>query len=282
MADSNDIWQDPDTGGANWGANVAGGAGTGAAAGASIGTAVMPGYGTAIGAGVGAVLGIVGGIFQSIAEDDQNERKHEALRELAKRTNTSYDNIKKMYEDFYANYKTGGTQADAIEAASKIRNWDSTFAQRLADSGLLDDEGNLKNFDYDKNVEDFLNPYMGNVIDASNAKIQHSAAGAALGRSTGAAKAISENTAKEYDKLYNTALDAYKYDRSQSYNEWSDYAARQQQLLNTMLENDKWGIEQQKALGDQFLDWQAQQVQNYANLEKDRVNTNAQITMAAL
>jgi len=282
MADSNDLWQDVDTGGANWGANVAGGAGTGAAAGASIGTAVMPGYGTAIGAGLGAVLGIVGGVFQSIAEDDQNRRKHEALRELAARTNTSYNDIERMYNEFYANYKTGGTQADAIEAAGKIRNWNSTFAQRLADSGLLDEEGNLKNFDYDKNVEDFLNPYMGNVIDASNAKIQHSAAGAALGRSTGAAKAISENTAKEYDKIYNTALDAYKYDRSQSYNEWSDYAARQQQLLNTMLENDKWGIEQQKALGDQFLDWQAQQVQNYANLEKDRVNTNAQITMAAL
>lgn len=258
--------------GANWGSNLIGGAGTGAAA----GTAAMPGWGTAIGAG----LGLVAGIFQSIAEDDNEQRKQEALDRIARETGASYNRIKMMYDDFYENYQPGGTQQDAIDAAAKIRDWDDTFAARLEESGLSDPES--IEFPYDNTVEDFLNPYMGNVIDASNAKILHSAAGAALGRSTGAAKSISENTAKEYDNIYKTALDAYQTDRSQTYNEWQGYINNMTNRLNTILENDRWGIERQQQLGDQFLDWQAQKVQNQADLEKDRVAANTQIGLARI
>lgn len=256
----------------NWGGNLLSGMGTGAAA----GTAAMPGLGTAIGAGVG----LVAGIFQSIFEDDNEERKQEALRQLAAQTNTSYDKIASMYNDFYQVNRPGGTQKDVEAAANRIRNWDQTVLKRFEEAGLSSPDD--YKFKYDKTVEDFLNPYMGNVIDASNQKIQHSAAGAALGRSTGAAKAISENTAREYDKIYNTALDAYNTDRARSYDEWSGYITNMNNRLNTLLNADRWSIEQQKALGDDFLNWQAQQVENKANLEKDRLNTNTQITLAGL
>lgn len=263
--------------GANWGANLIGGAGTGAAA----GTAVMPGWGTAIGAGVG----LLGGIFQSIAEDDNEARKQELLDNLAQQTNTSYADIKRMYDEFYSNYQKyveagGGSQQDAIDAANAIRSWPSNFEKRLEEAGLSDPED--YKFNYDKTVEDFLNPYMGNVIDVSNAKVQHSAAGAAMGRSTGAAKAIAENTAREYNDIYNTALTAYGQDRSQAYNEWAGYINNMQHRLDTILANDKWGIEQQKALGDEYWDFMGQKTVNDANLEKDRIATQTQIELARI
>lgn len=257
---------------ANWGSNLISGAGTGAAA----GTSVMPGWGTAIGAG----LGLVAGIFQSLAEDENEEARQEKLAEIAASTGQSYDRIEKMFEDFYKNYKPGGTQADAEAAAQKIRDWDENVEKRFAEWGLSSPDD--YKFTYDKSVEDFLNPYMGKVIDASNAKVTASAAGAGLGRSTGAAKAIAQNTAEEYDKLYNTALGQYSTDRSQSYNEWQAYLNQVNKRLDTMLESDKWSIEQQKALGDDFLNWSAQQLENKANLQKDRVNTQTQIALAGL
>jgi len=258
--------------GASWGSNLLSGMGAGAAA----GTAAMPGLGTAIGSGVG----LIAGIFQSIFEDNNEERKQEALRQLAAKTNTSYDKIASMYNDFYQANKPGGTQKDVEAAANRIRNWDQTVLKRFEEAGLSSPED--YKFTYDKTVENFLNPFMGNVIDASNQKVQHSAAGAALGRSTGAAKAIAENTAREYNDIYNTALNAYNTDRAQSYNEWNGYLTNMNNRLNTLLNADQWSIEQQKALGDDFLNWQAQQVENKANLEKDRLNTNTQITLAGL
>jgi len=258
--------------GANWGANLIGGAGTGAAA----GTAAMPGWGTAIGAGVG----LVGGIFQSIAEDDDEERRQQALRKLSKQTNTSYDRIARMYDEFYRNYKPGGTQQDAEEAAAKIRSWDAKVAARFEEAGLTDPSA--YKFNYDKTVDDFLNPYMDSVIDRSNQKVQHSAAGAALGRSTGAAKAISENTARETDELYKTALSAYNTDRAQTYNEFQGYLSNMQNRLNTLLQSDQWSITAQKDLGDDYLNWAAGQLENKANLEQNRTNTDVQIGLAQI
>ena len=262
---------------ANWGANAISGMGTGAAA----GTGAMPGWGTLIGAGVG----LVGSIFQSIFENSNEEEKQEMLDKLSRDIGASYSEISKMYDDFYKQYDAyveagGGGEADAIAAAQAIRDWPANFEARLKEAGLEDPED--YKFTYDKTVEDFLNPYMGSVIDASNAKVQHSAAGAAMGRSTGAAKAIAENTAKEYNDIYNTALTAYGQDRAQSYNEWSGYLNNMQHRLDTILANDKWSIEQQKALGDEYWDNMGQRVTNEANLAKDRLSNSMQVELARL
>ena len=123
---------------------------------------------------------------------------------------------------------------------------------------------------------------MGNVINASNAAVQHSAAGAGLGRSTGAAKAIAENTAKEYDKLYNTALDQYNTERQQSYSEWSDYLNRQKDRFNALLEADKWGIGQEKELTNDVMSLAGEQAQNMADINRERAQTKAQITLAGI
>lgn len=254
------------------------GAISGAGTGATIGTQIAPGWGTAIGGIAGGVLGLVGGIFGAAAEEEDKEERREILDKLSQDLDISYNEIEQAFGEFYRNYTPGGTQQDAIDAASKIRNFDQVFGNRLEEYGLSD-PNNLK-FNYDKTVDDFVNPYMGNVIDASNAKVQHSAAGAGLGRSTGAAKAIAENTAREYDKLYNTALSQYNTDRSQAYNEFQGYLDNANKIVDTLTRNDQWSIEQQKNLGDDFLNWQAQQAENKAGIAQDRINTKTQIGLA--
>lgn len=255
--------------GYNYAASGLQGAGTGASAGAAFGP-----WGAAIGGGVG----LIAGLFGAAAEEEDKERRREMLQQLSQELDISYNQIEQAFGEFYKNYAPGGTQQDAIDAAEKIRNFDSVFGQRLAEYGL-DDPEKMK-FSYDKSVEDFINPYMGNVIEASNRAVQHSAAGAGLGRSTGAAKAIAENTAKQYNDIYNTAVNEYGKDRAQSYQEFQGYLDQANKMLNSLTSNDQWGIEQQKALGNDFLEWQAQQAENKANVLKDRANTKTQIGIA--
>lgn len=284
-----------------------GGAGSGAAAGAAIGS-VVPGWGTAIGAIAGGALGLVGGLFSAAAEEDDAENRRELIAEAAQQLKKDYNEVEQAFGEFYKQYdlakaygytdKAGNVDLNKLgEVGRKIQNWDNQVNQRLVDSGQATIDpitGKVTfidqkfSFDHDTNGDgktdalDFVNPYMGNVIDASNAAVQHSAAGAGLGRSTGAAKAIAENTAKEYDKLYNTALGQYNTERSQSYNEWADYLSRQQDRFKTLLQSDQWGLTAQQGLVDSAMAQQGERAENLANLRKDLANQNANIALAGL
>ena len=242
------------------------------ASGAAAGTAVAPGYGTAIGAG----LGFLGGLFSAWANSKSEEERMEALRSAANQLNASYDKVGDIFNTFYDTYSPGGSQADIDAAARAISDFDPT------DYLYGDDEGTDFKFSYDKSVEDFLNPYYEDVIDKSNRKVSASAAGSALGRGTGAAQAISENTAREYDNLYNTALNQYQTDRAQAYTEFIDYISNMQKRLDSKMQGDQWKIGQQRDLGNEFLDWQSKRAENEANLEQAKANARTQLTLASI
>ena len=242
------------------------------ASGAAAGTAVAPGYGTAIGAG----LGFLGGLFSSWANSKSEEERMNALKSAANQLNASYDKVGNIFQTFYDTYSPGGSQQDVKDAAQAISDFDPT------DYLYGDDEGNDYKFSYDKSVEDFINPYYDDVIDKSNRKVTASAAGAALGRGTGAAQAISENTTREYDNLYNTALNQYQTDRNQAYTEFTDYIGNMQNRLNSKMQGDQWKIGQKQALGNSFLDWQSKKAENEANLEQARSNARTQLTLAGI
>ena len=274
----------------NYGSNMISGAGQGAAAGATASG------GNPFATAAGGVLGMVSGFFQSAAEEADMKRRIKILQQAASNLGVDYNNIAALYGEFAKNYTPGGwtydengnkiSSADLAmrEAAKKINDWDQNVANRLKQVGILDSNGEINTeamkFDYDKTVDDFVNPYMGNVIDASNAKVQHSAAGAGLGRSTGAAKAIAENTAREYNDIYKAGLDAYRQDRGQAYSEWSGYLDNVNKTLDSILKSDQYGIGQQKNLGDEFLKFQSDLVDSQAGIKRDAAQGRAQIALA--
>lgn len=259
--------------------NVLGGAGAGAAA----GTAILPGVGTAIGAGVG----LLGGVFTSIAEMESERERQRALEKLSQTMGYEYNNLANMFKEFYNSYSTGGTQEDAMAAAEKIRNFDSSKYDYMSQfdangDGIISPEEFNGGFDYNEKVEKFLNPYMDKVVDYSNRKITASAAGAGLGRSTGTAEKIARNTAEEYNDLYNTALNAWQNDRDFAYKQWSDYNTQMSNRLNNLMQADQWQIGQQKQLGEDYLNWQSQSMQTQADIARDKLNTQTQISLAGI
>jgi hypothetical protein len=268
---------------------------SGAATGASAGAVAGP-----WGALAGGALGLVGGLFSAAAEEEAAERRRELLEQAAQELNISYNEIEQAFGEFYQQYdlakaygytdENGNVDLNKLGAVGqKIQNWDAQVNKRMADAGWgsidpLTGEFVMNDvkFDYDKDVSDFMDPYMANVIQSSNKAVQHSAAGAGLGRSTGAAQAIAENTAKEYDKLYNTALTAYNQDRTQAYNEWSKVLDNSNQRLQTLLEADKWGLGQEKELTNDVMSLAGEEAKNMADVNRERAQTNAQIKLAGI
>lgn len=89
-------------------------------------------------------------------------------------------------------------------------------------------------FEYGKDVSDFINPYYDKIIGETAGQIQQTAAGAGLGRGTGAATDIARGVAQKEDELYKTALQEYNTDRAQQYQEYNDYIRNMQNRYNNL------------------------------------------------
>lgn len=277
---------------ANYVGNIGGGAATGAAA----GTSIMPGWGTAIGAGAGALMGL----FQSWAESSDEEAKREALKRAAEEMNVGYKQAEKIFNAYYDTYAPAGTKEDIQEAANAIRNFDISKYQLsgedsdgngIPDIYEFDKEGkwDTSQWDWETAKDKYIDPYYQDIIDKSNRAVQASAAGAALGRSTGAAKAISENTVKEYNGLYKDARDmfnqdrsAWNTDRSFEYQKQQDSINNAEERLKNLMLGDQWKIGQQQELGNQLLEFEGNRASNQANLATSKAQTMANLRASGL
>lgn len=279
---------------AHYGSNFIQGAGTGAMAGAATGN----GYAAL----AGGIIGGAAGLFAAWEEEEDEEKKQEILEQAANELDMSYNDIEQIFTEYHKNFNLGDAygfyKEDPITgersidkeklgaAAEAINNFDIDSYFDKYGMSMEDKDGDGKpdafEFAYNKQVTDFLNPYYQDVIDKSNQAVTASAAGAALGRGTGAAEAISENTAREYDKLYNTALNQFNIDRSQAYTEFSDYIKNMNDRLNTAITADQWKIGQQQNLTGQVMDQEASFAESMAGMAQDKANTKTQITLAGI
>lgn len=242
---------------ANWGGNIISGAGTGAAMGSVAGP---------WGALAGGVLGALAGVFSSLSEESDAKRKQAMLDDAKAKFNLTQDEIDSLMEQYYSNPENFlGTREDV-----------DAYKEAIASYNPDDFVYDFGEFNYDKTVDDFVNPYYDKIIKDTSDRVQHSAAGAGVGRGTGAANAIAEAVAQKDDELYKTALQQYNTDRAQTYSEWSGNIDKMQQRLNQLraatetkmnnlgtLAND-YTTQQQNYFGDQVA---SMQNRNNGNLQ---------------
>lgn len=248
---------------ANWGGNIIGGAGTGAAMGSVAGP---------WGALAGGVLGALAGVFSSLSEESDAKRKQEMLDDAKAKFNLTQDEIDSLMEQYYSNPENFlGTREDVDAYKEAIASYNpDDFVYDFGEFKFTDENGK------EKTVDDFVNPYYDKIIKDTSDRVQHSAAGAGVGRGTGAANAIAEAVAQKDDELYKTALQQYNTERAQSYSEWSGNIDRMQQRLNQLraatetkmnnlgtLAND-YTTQQQNYFGDQVA---SMQNRNNGNLQ---------------
>jgi cell shape-determining protein MreC len=200
-------------------ASYAGSAIQGAGTGAAMGSVAGP-----WGAAIGGALGLVAGIFSAYDAEQDARRKQELLDEIKQQFNMDQQEVENLLQQYYSNPDNFlGTREDVDAYKKAVSEYDpNAFVY------------DFDEFNYGKSVDDFVNPYYDKIIGDTEKRISHSAAGAGVGRGTGAANAIAEGVAQKEDELYRTALNEYNTDRSQTYNEWSGNIDKMQQRLNQL------------------------------------------------
>ena len=206
-------------------ANYASSALQGASMGAAAGAAAGP-----IGALAGGALGLIGGIFSAYGDETDEKRKRQLLAEAQEKFNLTQDQVESLLEQYYENPDIFLGTAEDVEAYRKYVDSykPSDFVYDFEEFKYTDENGN------EKTVDDFVNPYYDKIIADTSKRIQNSAAGAGVGRGTGAANAIAQGVAEKENELYQTALNQYNTDRAQSYTEWSGNIDKMQQRLNAL------------------------------------------------
>ena len=147
----------------------------------------------------------------------------------------------------------------------------NAYRQALADYNPEDYAADVGEFSYDKTKEDFLNPYYSRIIGDTANSIQHSAAGAGIGRGTGAALNIAKGTAEKSNELYNTALNEFNTDRDFAYKQYSDAIRNNQARLNALREGTQYKMGLQGDLAQDYINTQDQAFADQMKAQQDRM-----------
>lgn len=210
----------------------------------------------------GAVQGIGGlalGAYDSYKTREAKRQAKDELKKLGLESDASYATMLQDLTNYYANRNTLGTEQDAKTYKDLIQGYDPNAYVYDFDK-----------FEYNKTADDFINPYRDKIIKGTSDALQHTAAGAGLGRGTGAALNIAKGVADKDQELYNAAYNQYTDDRNTSYNQWSDYINKMQNKLNTLQQGYNTQVSMQGNLADDFYKVQDAQMADKLKLAQDR------------
>jgi uncharacterized protein YlbG (UPF0298 family) len=247
-------------------ANNAGTVLSNAGAGAGAGAALGP-----IGAAAGAGIGIIAGAFQAWANSEDEKRRQKILEEASKQLHISQDNLESMFNQYYKDNNSIGNQEDVEQYRNLVEDYDpNEFVY------------DFDEFNYDKGVDDFYAPNKQAIIDKTSDQLQHTAAGAGIGRGTGAANQIATGVAEKNESLYRDALDAMNKDRQFAYQIWNSNIQNQQNRLNQLKNVRDTQISMYGNLADDFQEWNQNKLQQQMALEQNKANQNLQLSLASI
>lgn len=223
------------------------------------------------GAIAGAAGQLGGAAISGYYADKAAQREADARKDAANRllqqgqiTDAQYNELINQINQYYATRGSLGTKQDVNQYKQAIQGYNPE--DYVADVG---------EFDYDKTKEDFVNPYYAQIIGDTRDTIQHSAAGAGLGRGTGAALNIAKGTAEKSDELYRTAQEAYKDDRNFAYQQYIDAINNNQNRLNALRTGTEYKLGLQGDLAQDYYNTRDSQMSDIMQAQQDRLNAKA-------
>lgn len=216
--------------------------------------------------------GLIGSYSQNKAaqaERDAREKAANKLREQGQITDAEYRSLIGQINAYYNNRGSLGTASDANAYKAAIQGYNpEDYAYDFGD------------FNYDKTKEDFLNPYYGRIIGDTANTIQHTAAGAGLGRGTGAALNIAKGTAEKSDELYRTAMSEYNADRNFAYQQYNDAIQNNQNKLNAIRTATEFKLGLQGNLAQDYYNTQDSRMSDIMQAQQDRLNAQQNYSAA--
>lgn len=194
---------------------------------------------------------------------EMNARKDAAkeLRAQGQITDNEYNSVINSINQYYATRGSMGTQNDVNEYKQAIANYNPE------DYAAVD-----PGFNWSGTKEDYLNPYYGKIIGDTANSIQHTAAGAGLGRGTGAALNIAKGVSEKSDELYRTAMTDYQNERDFQYKKYQDAIRNNQNYLSALREGNEYKIGLQGNLAQDYFNTQDSRMSDVLKAQQDKLN----------
>lgn len=217
-----------------------------------------------IGAGASLASSGISAYSNYKSQQAQIEAREKAAKELKAQgqiTDAEYNNIINQINQYYNTRGSLGTQSDVNAYKKAIADYDPN-AYVATDPG----------FNYGKTKEDFINPYYSAIIGDTANQIQHTAAGAGLGRGTGAALNIAQGVASKSDELYRTAMQDFQNDRTFEYQKYQDAIKNNQNALNALKSGTEYKIGLQGNLASDYYGTQDSRMSDVLKAQQDKLN----------
>lgn len=217
-----------------------------------------------IGAGASLASSGISAYANYKAQEAELEARKDAAKELRARgqlTDAEYNSVINSINQYYNTRGSMGTQNDVNEYKQAIANYNPE------DYAAVD-----PGFNWSGTKEDYLNPYYGKIIGDTANSIQHTAAGAGLGRGTGAALNIAKGVSEKSDELYRTAMADYQNERDFQYKKYQDAIRNNQNYLSALREGNEYKIGLQGNLAQDYFNTQDSRMSDVLKAQQDKLN----------
>lgn len=243
--------------------NVIMSTGAGAAAGGAVGGPW--------GAVAGGAIGLAAGLFGEYEAASNESEKRKVLEKASQLLNASTSELQSLVNQWYKDNPSIGSRQD-VETYSKLTH-DYDPNEFVYD---------FEDFDEQFDVNDYYAPNREALIEKTGDAVQARAAGAGIGRGTGAANQIATAVADKNESLYKDALDAMNQDRQFAYNLWNAKIQHGQNRL-TQLKNAKdTQLQLYGGLAEDFQNWNQSRLQQQVDLDQQRMNNQLALTLASI
>ena len=209
-------------------------------------------------------------VYDRYKQAEAARKAERRVEDVVGKTGRDYNQMLEMLDKWHGDQITTATPQMISEYSRLLENFDpSEYTADIEKFQFTDESGKPLT------REDFLVKNRDQILQSVTDRIQHSAAGAGLGRGTGAALGIAEGVAAKDEELQRLANEEYRADRQQAYSEWSDYIDKMQKKLDA----ERLGTESRIAMLGGEIGKQQQQESDYmadllALLENKRATIN--------
>ena len=258
---------------ANYGKSALTGAGTGAAAGAAFGP---------WGAVAGGAIGLAAGLFSAYEEAQDEKERRRILEQASQQLNASTEELQSLVNQWYKDNPSIGSQSDINDYQALIRG--GTLSNGTTVEGYDPNEFvyDYEDFDNNYNVDDYYAPNREALIEKTGDAVQARAAGAGIGRGTGAANQIATAVADKNEALYKDALEAMNQDRQFAYNLWNAKIQQGQNRLNQLKNAKDTQLSLYGGLAEDFQNWNKSKLQQQIDLDQQKMNNQLSLTLASI
>ena len=226
----------------------------------------------AVGLGVMAA-NLIGNQLNSAAEQEQKQQGRAYLQGAQSSANSAYNRIINGIGDYYKQRGSLGNASDSAAYRQAIEGYNP--------DSFVYTPGQFNSADYGVGSrEDYVNPYYNQIINDTAAQVQHTAAGAGVGRGSGAAQAIATEVAQKNNDLWREANQEYNDERNFAYNQYSDYIRNMQNALDAKRAATDTKVSMQGNLANDYYSVMDAQQSDRLKALQDQIATNSTYSTA--